>query len=358
MARIKFAGNKKRYWKGRYGSLCSFAVLVFSGLFMFPARAETVTKVSVKTENEFRIGEKRTETDVTVEAVSDRITVESVEIQNGLNQAEIPDVWDKADIPVIEVVLSLDEGDRFEVKASDISISGAKYRWGRLEDEQTLILRLEFPSLRYQVGEIAAAGWTSDHAASWEAALNVDYYELALYRDGQRVGTSFETVRDTTYDFGSKMSREGTYTYKVRAVNIWDEDVKSEWITAAGTAVIDAERALALRQEYAPADLEGAKGPGDPAISRPSPYEGQVGWLLDDVGYWYRNADGSYPRESWQEIDSKWYYFDSRGYMVTGWIHWNDKSYYCDPETGAMVTNTVVQDGSNRRVDSNGAWME
>ena len=364
MAKVKVTGNKKRHEKGRCSRLFRFALLnltalVFTGALMFPARGEAVKKISIKAGNEFRIGEPRTETDVTVEAETELVTVERVEIQNGLNQGEeLPDVWDKADVPVVEVVLSLNPEDHFEVKASDISVTGAKYRWGRLEDEQTLILRLEFPSLRYQVSEIPAAGWASDHTASWEAAWNADHYELVLYRDGQRVGTSSETVRAAAYDFGRMMTKEGSYTYKVRAVNIWDEDVKSEWITSAGAAVIDAERAKALRREYDPAEPQGARGPGDPEMEKPSLYEGQYGWLLDDVGYWYRNSDGSYPRESWQQMDGKWYYFDSRGYMVTGWIHWNDKEYYCDPETGAMVTNTVVQDGSNRRVDSNGAWME
>ena len=44
--------------------------------------------------------------------------------------------------------------------------------------------------------------------------------------------------------------------------------------------------------------------------------------------------------------------------MVTGWIDWNGKSYYCDPESGAMLTNTIVPDGLGLRVDSSGALIE
>ena len=32
----------------------------------------------------------------------------------------------------------------------------------------------------------------------------------------------------------------------------------------------------------------------------------------------------------------QWYFFDENGYMKTGWIHWNEKDYFCD-ETGAML---------------------
>ncbi len=57
-------------------------------------------------------------------------------------------------------------------------------------------------------------------------------------------------------------------------------------------------------------------------------------------------------------IDNKWYYFNSEGYMVTGWIEWNDKSYYCDPSDGAMQVSKIIPDGSGRRVDSTGAWIQ
>ena len=38
-----------------------------------------------------------------------------------------------------------------------------------------------------------------------------------------------------------------------------------------------------------------------------SSYAGE--WKQDNVGWWYQNDDGSYPTNSWQEIDGKQYYF-------------------------------------------------
>lgn len=40
------------------------------------------------------------------------------------------------------------------------------------------------------------------------------------------------------------------------------------------------------------------------------------GWVQDATGWWYRNADGSYPVNTWKEINGKQYYFDGNGYML------------------------------------------
>lgn len=45
-----------------------------------------------------------------------------------------------------------------------------------------------------------------------------------------------------------------------------------------------------------------------------SSYAGE--WKQDNVGWWYQNDDGSYPTNSWQEIDGKQYYFGNDGYML------------------------------------------
>jgi glucan-binding YG repeat protein len=36
--------------------------------------------------------------------------------------------------------------------------------------------------------------------------------------------------------------------------------------------------------------------------------------------------------------------------MKTGWIHWNEKDYFCD-ESGAMLVNTVTPDGASVGAD-------
>lgn len=40
-------------------------------------------------------------------------------------------------------------------------------------------------------------------------------------------------------------------------------------------------------------------------------------WKQDNSGWWYQNDDGSYPTNTWKEIDGKQYYFDNNGYILT-----------------------------------------
>lgn len=65
-----------------------------------------------------------------------------------------------------------------------------------------------------------------------------------------------------------------------------------------------------------------------------------VGWSKDEKGWWYRYKDGTYPKAEWVEIDNKWYYFNSEGYMASNEYikssdyNTNKKLYWLDP-TGA-----------------------
>lgn len=63
------------------------------------------------------------------------------------------------------------------------------------------------------------------------------------------------------------------------------------------------------------------------------------GWLLDDVGWYYMQFDGSYAT-GWKEVNDKWYYFDNTGYMMTGAIQVDGTVYYLD-NSGAWI-----EDGS------------
>ncbi len=41
-------------------------------------------------------------------------------------------------------------------------------------------------------------------------------------------------------------------------------------------------------------------------------------WKRNDRGWWYEEANGSYPTATWKLINNKWYYFDGIGYMAEG----------------------------------------
>lgn len=76
-------------------------------------------------------------------------------------------------------------------------------------------------------------------------------------------------------------------------------------------------------------------------------------WVQTGGRWWYRNADGSYPKSSWKQIDNQWYYFDAYGYMVTGWQKIGGSWYYFE-FNGAMQTGKKVIKGQTYYLDANG----
>ena len=53
------------------------------------------------------------------------------------------------------------------------------------------------------------------------------------------------------------------------------------------------------------------------------------GWKQDHLGWWYENADGSYPINTWYEDeDGSWYFFNEQGYMISNCYRLIDGSFY------------------------------
>lgn len=60
-------------------------------------------------------------------------------------------------------------------------------------------------------------------------------------------------------------------------------------------------------------------------------------WQQDATGWWYKYANGTYPKATWDNIDGAWYAFNEAGYMRTGWISSGDKWNYLNPASGEML---------------------
>ena len=141
----------------------------------------------------------------------------------------------------------------------------------------------------------------------------------------------------------------------------------------------------------------GSSGGGSGSLKVSSSFTGQVlgvdrslsggQWMQDEKGWWYKRADGSYPKNSWgyeaYNGKSYWYYFLDSGYMATGWVEVNGSKYYLFPNSdgwkgrmltgwqwidgncyyldlqgqneGALYRNTTTPDGFT--VDSEGRWV-
>jgi|GEM_PF-6727482 len=80
------------------------------------------------------------------------------------------------------------------------------------------------------------------------------------------------------------------------------------------------------------------------------------GWQSNANGYWYQNADGTYPVNQWKQIGGKWYHFDSKGYMQTGWQQLGGAWYYLGTN-GVMTTGMATIGGKKYYFDSNGVMQ-
>ena len=78
-------------------------------------------------------------------------------------------------------------------------------------------------------------------------------------------------------------------------------------------------------------------------------------WQQDETGGWrYVMEDGTYPSNTWMEIDGNTYHMDENGYRSTGWYQEGDNAYYLN-ENGELQRNTTTPDGYT--VDENGVRL-
>ena len=93
--------------------------------------------------------------------------------------------------------------------------------------------------------------------------------------------------------------------------------------------------------------------------------QSSVSWQRDNKGWWIKNSDGSYLRNEWKLVNNSWYFFDSQGYMFTGWLNSNGSWYYMNTDEGSdngkMVTGWRVVSGKwyylSTATDSSGGKM-
>ncbi|MBO5609401.1 MAG: carbohydrate binding domain-containing protein [Eubacterium sp.] len=80
-------------------------------------------------------------------------------------------------------------------------------------------------------------------------------------------------------------------------------------------------------------------------------YEATAEWKSDASGWWFEDSSGWYPKNEWQKIDGKWYFFTESGYMDYG--EYRDGCWLGDD--GAWVEE---YSGGHWMSDSKGWWFE
>ena len=170
----------------------------------------------------------------------------------------------------------------------------------------------------------------------------------------------------------------------------WDNDFSTRLTDFLMTGRDDAINAgMIVLNVHGDIDMEFARGKvtithAGKTYTDAVPYNGDYipGWIKNSTGWWYRNADGSWPADctidlpwskgistfcfdsrgymviGWRKIEGKWYYFDENGAMVTGWRKINGKWYYLSRwEKGAMLTGWQKLDEKWYYFDNSGAMV-
>ncbi len=119
---------------------------------------------------------------------------------------------------------------------------------------------------------------------------------------------------------------------------------------AKGTAVQDKVINEGNTGTEGSTDIGGATGKIAANTSKVEATKKKAGWKKDSIGWWYQNADGTYPEKKWEKIGDKWYYFNDEGYMVS--------NAYQD---GYWLTGSGAWDGQKKagwKKDKKGWWYQ
>ncbi len=342
--------------------------LIGINLSLFQAFASTsdpirITDVTLIIDSDIIIGTSDGRIHITEN--SDEFDVTSVEILNE------EDYWISGMEPRATIYIEATDGFYFSSSSKSLfTFEGEEAHYissKRENDGKNMAVTIRLDQL--QNGDLSTIGvhWdTNNGIAMWDTNYSAQLYHIKLYRNGKEL-TAIRNTTETSYDFSNQLSREGDYYFDVRSVGLGS--VTGEWVSSESWYLTKEEAQLInytdnVHHNTGPAGMSqesSSSGPGGtsqvlppqpstqpPILSTP---EGQ--WILDSVGWWFQNPDGSYTQNNWQVIHGSYYYFNHSGYMATGWIYWNQNWYYCGVN-GALQANITTPDGYY--VGSDGIW--
>lgn len=239
------------------------------------------------------------------------------------------DTWIVGDRPVVLVELTAKNGYKFAYTSkSHFSLSGdgATFKKAKLIDGGTQMeLQVYLKRIGGTLSDVQNVEW-SGTTAYWDYLEGAKSYEVRLYRDEKSVIT--QSTTENSYDFRNQMDREGSYTFRVRAIASYNNRA-GEWSEYSEDYYVDED------------DVWRYSGDG-------SGY-----WQQDGRGRWYAYYGGGFPKSMWKFIDNAWYYFDNEGYMATGWRKVSGNTYYLGGD-GRMLTGWQALEGNWYYFDGSG----
>lgn len=294
--------------------LAGSMIVGMTGFDVYAAAKKKINSMNMKIEANIEPGTDYGEEDIEVNVKTKNCTFLDYEILNDDNE------WDLNTVPKIQIMIEAEDGYVFNISSlSKISVSGGELVTASRADSNTLLkVTVTLSGLDNYVGEMTTVHLNHDGIATWDPAIGATSYYVRLYRDGSAAGAAVTTTK-TKYDFSPAMLRSGNYSVKVRATNNISE--KTSTVLDSSSVFITDEKAGWNKENN-------SSKPGE--------------WRMDAVGWWYPHLDDTYTVSGWEQIGGSWFAFDSSGYMRTGWVELEGKTYYFNPENGAMLTNTTI----------------
>ncbi len=273
--------------------------------------------------------------------------------------------------------------DDYEFKnlytSEKVKVRGGSFVSARLDETSNrLIVTLKTEKAEGTFSAPDELEWKSTKAqndrfgyAAWDKVGNASY-DVDLLRGG-KVIHRVDSTKKTTFNFYPYMTKEGDYSFRVRAVPankaMESYATKSEWSYSDEMYVDEDEVYSGTSQEV---QKQETAEDNTPNITTPD----QVGWIESRGKWFFRYPDGTYLRNSWGKIGGVWYLFHSNGEMLTGWhkrngyyyymnfsgaMHtgWlleNDIWYYLNPD-GSLQTGWLTVNGATYYMDENGAMQ-
>lgn len=299
-----------------------FAGVLLAGLLtcfaVFPAFAEIIRSLNLSFDGTCETGQI---SEPQVSVSTDGVSIDSVKWNKSVSG------WKPGAKVTATVTLSADGGDTFLSSYGErsLKISGAELGSAKKSGENLKVTAYYYPSVQLEAPE--EAGWRNANKtiATWDKVKYATAYQIKLYLDGNYIKTI--DADGTTKDLSEYMTKEGTYSYEVRAMAKDSGDakyMKSSGYTASTDSVAE--------------DLGDTDGT----------------WKLYVQGKKYQKADGTLVTGQWYRILGEWYYFNADGYAVTGWNEVGGKKYYMD-EDGVMQTGWLEDGGDWYYLNADGS---
>lgn len=312
--------------------LLAFLLLMVLAVSTQAATRKKISKVVVSIKADIQVDTKVGTERMDIQTGNGHYFFDSYEFENA------SPTWTRDDVPKLKIKLVTDGDYYFNIKSSDIKISGTGLKLvaaSVAENDEVLYVTVTFPSLADQMSEIKKVSLGEDGKAQWNASEGAGSYEIKLMRGANNATGDAYTTTSTDYDIRKYLVKDGSYTVKVRAISANNPDFAGAWVDSNAIKV-SKDKAESIRRE-----VEAEQSAGT--------------WIKDEKGYQFKDINGNLLRSSWRKINGEWYFFNDDAYMVTGWYLVNDTWYYMDIQSGAMLKNTTTPDGYKVGID--GAYI-